>query len=78
MKIVFPTPVVYDGKDSRYLQRDGARLAEYFAKEGHTAIKLILDDGKGLPQPISPLLQKASYEDWCSPKFWQDTAADVV
>lgn len=78
MKIVFPTPVVYDGNDSKYLQRDGARLAEYFAKKGHTAIKLILDDGKGLPQPISPLLQKASYEDWCSPKFWQDTAADVV
>lgn len=78
MKIVFPTPVVYDGNDSRYLQRDGARLAEYFTSIGHTGIKLILDDGKGLPQPQSPLLEKASYEDWCSSKFWQDTAADVV
>lgn len=78
MKIVFPTPVVYDGNDSRYLQRDGARLAEYFTNIGHTGIKLILDDGKGLPQPSSHLLKKATYSDWCSPKFWQETNADIV
>lgn len=78
MKIIFPTPVVYDGNDSRYLQRDGARLAEYFTNIGHTGIKLILDDGKGLPQPSSPLLKKATYSDWCSPKFWQETNADIV
>ena len=26
MTLLFPTPVVYDGNDARFLQRDGARF----------------------------------------------------
>ena len=37
MKFLFPTPVIYDGNESRYLQRDGARFATYLSEQGHCA-----------------------------------------
>ena len=51
MKFLFPTPVVWDGNDARYLQRDGARFAEECVARGDEAVKVIYDDGKGLPPP---------------------------
>ncbi len=78
MKFLFPTPVIYDGNESRYLQRDGARFATYLSEQGHCAKKIILDEGKGLPQPQSPLLEKASVTDWHNPEYWKQHNADVV
>ena len=49
MKFLFPTPAVWDGNDARYLQRDGARFAEECVAPGDEAVKVIYDDGKGLP-----------------------------
>lgn len=37
MKFLFPTPVIYDGNEARYLQRDGARFAAYLSEQGHCA-----------------------------------------
>lgn len=37
MTFLFPTPITYDGNDSRYLQRDGARFAQYLSEQGHIA-----------------------------------------
>lgn len=78
MKFLFPTPVIYDGNESRYLQRDGARFAQYLSEQGHCAKKIILDEGKGLPQPQSPLLEKASITDWHNPKYWETHKPDLV
>ena len=78
MNFLFPTPVIYDGNESRYLQRDGARFATYLSEQGHSAKKIIIDEGKGLPQPQSPLLEKASITDWHSSEYWQKHNADVV
>lgn len=78
MTFLFPTPITYDGNDSRYLQRDGARFATYLSEQGHRAKKIIIDEGKGLPQPQSPLLEKASITDWHNPEYWKQHNADVV
>lgn len=78
MKFLFPTPVIYDGNESRYLQRDGARFATYLSEQGHSAKKIIIDEGKDLPQPQSPLLEKASITDWHNPEYWRQHNADVV
>lgn len=78
MNFLFPTPVIYDGNESRYLQRDGARFATYLSEQGHSAKKIIIDEGKDLPQPQSPLLEKASITDWHSSEYWQKHNADVV
>ncbi len=55
MKFLFPTPVVFDGDVSRFLQRDGARFARYLASEGHEARKIILSEnlrgGRGAEAP---------------------------
>ena len=63
MKYLFPTPVVYDGNDTRFLQRDGARFASECVEEGHVGIKIVLDDGSDIGRPASPLLMKATYRD---------------
>ena len=78
MTFLFPTPITYDGNDSRYLQRDGARFAQYLSEQGHIAKKIIIDEGKDLPQPQSPLLEKASIIDWHNPEYWKQHNADVV
>lgn len=77
MKFLFPTPVVWDGNDARYLQRDGARFAEECVARGDEAVKVIYDDGKGLTPPKSPLLLKATREQWCDPAFWRAQKADL-
>ena len=53
MKLLFPLPIVYDGTEARYLQRDGARFAQYLVSQGHEAVKIIIDDGSGYPPPNS-------------------------
>lgn len=78
MKFLFPTPVIYEGNESRYLQRDGARFATYLSEQGHSAKKIIIDEGKDLPQPQSPLLEKASVTDWHNLEYWKQHNADVV
>lgn len=78
MKFLFPTPVVYDGTETRYLQRDGARFAQYLVSQGHEAVKIIIDDGSGYPPPKSPILDIATWEQWCSADYWKAQRADGV
>lgn len=78
MKILFPLPLVYDGNESRFLQRDGARFASEFNSRGHIGIKLIIDGGQGFQKPESPLLDTATWEDWISSDYWGKTKADLV
>lgn len=78
MKYLFPTPVVYDGNDARFLQRDGARFARECIAMGHVGMKLILEGSPNLGHPSSPLLQTASYRDWCDSDFWRRQSADGI
>lgn len=78
MKLLFPLPIVYDGTETRYLQRDGARFAQYLVSQGHEAVKIIIDDGSGYPPPKSPLLEAATWAQWTSPAYWKGTEADLV
>ena len=78
MKLLFPLPILYDGTEYRYLQRDGARFAGYLASKGHCAQKLIVDGGDGFPPPQSPLLMAAPWNQWTSPDFWKDQKADAI
>lgn len=76
MKLLFPLPIPYDGTEARYLQRDGARFAQYLVSQGHEAVKIIIDDGSGYPPPKSPILGIATWEQWCSVDFWKSQQAD--
>lgn len=78
MKYLFPTPVVYDGNDDRFLQRDGARFARECAAIGHVGVKLVLEGRPDLGHPSSPLLQTATYRDWCDSDFWRRQSADGI
>ncbi len=78
MKLLFPLPISYDGTETRYLQRDGARFAQYLVSQGHEAVKIIIDDGSGYPPPKSPILDIATWEQWCSVDYWKDQKADGV
>jgi len=78
MKALFPLPLIYDGNESRFLQRDGARFAAELNRQGHTGIKLIIDDGSQYPKPESPLLDIATWEEWTSPDYWKSTNSDLV
>ena len=78
VKAIFPLPLVYDGNESRFLQRDGARFAAEFSRRDDIGVKLIIDDGTGHPKPTSPLLATATWEDWISPRYWADTHADLI
>lgn len=78
MKAIFPLPLVYDGNESRFLQRDGARFAAEFNRRGGIGVKLIIDDSSGHPKPTSPLLDTATWQDWTSPQYWTDTHADLI
>ncbi|MBO7222549.1 MAG: glycosyltransferase family 4 protein [Kiritimatiellae bacterium] len=78
MTFLFPTPVIYDGNESRYLQRDGARFAQYLSEQGHIAKKIIIsgDSIKGIPS--SSLLEAAPLADWYNSAFWAKYNADSV
>ena len=78
MKILFPLPIPYDGTEARYLQRDGARFAQYLVSQGHQAVKIIIDDGSGHPPPTSPILGVATWDQWCSSDYWKTQQADGV
>ena len=78
MKTLFPLPIRYDGNESRFLQRDGARFAAEFNRRGGIGVKLIIDDSSGHPKPTSPLLDTATWQDWTSPQYWTDTHADLI
>jgi hypothetical protein len=78
MKFIFPLPLRYDGTEDRFLQRDGARFASFLSNHGHIGVKLIVDGGDGYPPPQSPLLAIATWDQWCSPAFWKQQAADAI
>lgn len=78
MKILLPLPIPYDGNEARYLARDGARFCKAFHDRGIEAVKLLVDDGCGLPPPVSPLLGIASWSQWCSADYWECQAPDGV
>ncbi len=76
MKLLFPTPVVYDGNDARYLARDGARFADYLSRNGHEGVKVILAPNAAVSGPSSPLLTMESFGNWCKPEYWRSFNAD--
>lgn len=78
MKALFPLPLVYDGNESRFLQRDGARFTAEFNRRGDIGIKLFIDGGSGHLKPTSPLLDTASWAEWTSPQYWASTQADLI
>lgn len=78
MRILFPLPIIYDGTEERYLQRDGARFAKHLVDQGHHAVKIIVDDKSGFDAPKSPLLDAARWEQWCSADYWKSFKADGI
>ena len=76
MKLLFPTPVIYDGNDPRFLARDGARFAQYLSSHGHEGIKVILSDATSPSNPKSPLLAMETFRQWCDPEYWRSFQAD--
>ena len=78
VKAIFPLPLVYNGTEARYLQRDGARFADEINRRGDIGVKLIIDDGSGFPKPKSPLLDTALWKDWTSSQYWAETHADLI
>ena len=76
MTLLFPTPVVYDGNDARYLRRDGARFLPALAVRGDRGLKVVLSSGPESPQPTSPNLRAGTFADWCDPDFWKAFHAD--
>lgn len=78
MTFLFPTPITYDGNDSRYLQRDGARFAQYLSEQGHIAKKIIISGDSIKGSPSSSLLEAAPLTDWHNSAFWAKYNADSV
>ena len=76
MTLLFPTPVLYDGDDARFLRRDGARLLPALAARGNQGVKVVLSPGPGSPRPASPALRAGTFADWCNPDFWKAFHAD--
>lgn len=76
MTLLFPTPVLYDGNEARFLQRDGARFAQALERAGDHGIKVILSKGPECPAPMSPLLRAGSWDQWLDPSFWRSFGAD--
>ena len=54
MTLLFPTPVVYDGDDARFLRRDGARFLAPLAARGDRGIKVVLAETGEAPSPARP------------------------
>ena len=76
MKILFPTPVLYDGNDARYLARDGARFAKCLIDHGHRGIKIVLAPETAVESPRSPLLAMGTFRQWLTPDYWRSFGAD--
>lgn len=76
MKLLFPTPVVYDGNDARYLARDGARFADYLSRTGHEGLKVILAPNETGAKPTAPLLSMGSFNQWCDSAYWESFNAN--
>ena len=76
MTLLFPTPVIYDGNDSRFLRRDGARFLPALAARGDRGVKVILAESDSSPRPSSPDLRAATFREWCDPDFWKSFRAD--
>lgn len=76
MTLLFPTPVVYDGNDARFLQRDGARFLGPLASHGDRGIKVILLSAPDAPRPSAPGLHAGTFTEWCDPTFWSSFKAD--
>ena len=76
MTLLFPTPVVYDGNDARYLRRDGARFAAALNASGGRGTKVILSSAPDAPQPASPDLRAGTFAEWRDPAFWSSFGAD--
>ena len=75
MTLLFPTPVVYDGDDARFLRRDGARFLPALAARGDRGLKVILSSEPEAPQPSSPDLRAGTFQNWCDPAFWKSLHA---
>lgn len=76
MTLLFPTPVVYDGNDTRFLQRDGARLSQVLEECGNHGIKVILAKDGDSPKPKSPILRTGTRTQWMDASFWKSFGAD--
>ena len=76
MTLLFPTPVVYDGDDARFLRRDGARFLPALAARGDRGIKVVLSESDAAPRPASPDLRAATFREWRDPDFWKSFRAD--
>lgn len=76
MTLLFPTPVVYDGDDARFLRRDGARFLPALAARGDRGIKVVLAETGDAPSPACPELRIGTFADWCNPDFWKSFRAD--
>lgn len=76
MTLLFPTPVVYDGDDARFLRRDGARFLPALAARGDRGLKVVLAESDTAPRPASPDLRAATFREWCDPDFWKSFRAD--
>lgn len=76
MTLLFPTPVVYDGNDSRFLRRDGARFLPALSARGDRGVKIVLAESDASPRPSSPDLRAATFREWCDPDFWKSFRAD--
>ena len=76
MTLLFPTPVVYDGDDARFLRRDGARFLPALAARGDRGVKVVLSAGPDTPRPAAPGLRAGTFQEWCDPDFWKSFHAD--
>ena len=76
MTLLFPTPVVYDGDDARFLRRDGARFLPALAARGDRGVKVVLAAGPDAPRPAAPGLRAGTFQEWCDPAFWKTFHAD--
>lgn len=76
MTFLFPTPVVYDGNDARFLQRDGARFSQTLKQCGGIGIKVILAKDGDVSQPVSPILRTGTWNQWMDSSFWKSFEAD--
>lgn len=75
MTFLFPTPVVYDGDDARFLRRDGARFLPPLAARGDRGIKVVIAESDTSPRPSSSDLCAATFAEWCDPAFWSSFSA---
>ena len=78
MTVLFPTPVVYDGDDTRFLRRDGARFIPSLTAAGGVGIKVIFPAENPSLTPKSPALALGCETEWRDPFFWRTFHADAA